>query len=256
MDTPKRDNASPDYYPERNLGPADNGGVHTNSGLPNLAFYLLSAGGKHPRNKTPFTVPSIGIEKAGAIFQRALTTKFTQNTNMAQARTLTEQAAQELYPATCAATAVGLAWATVGVGGPAPTDAVPPTVAITSPAEGERVTAGFQVQVTSADDKCIQKVELLIDGAVVQTLTAAPYTFTSSATLAAGAHTIEVRSYDAFNQATATANVKVGGTGTGPGGGDGDGGDTDVTGGCNTTGGAGGGLLLCLAFLLVGRRRR
>jgi MYXO-CTERM domain-containing protein len=256
MHSPTLDTQSPDYYPERYTGTADNGGVHLNSGLPNLTFYLLAAGGKHPRNKTTINVPSIGIDKAGAIFQRALTTKFGPNTNMAQARTLTEQAALELYPASCAATAVGLAWAAVGVGGPAPTDVTAPTVAITSPASGAKVSAGFTVEVNTTDDKCINKVELLIDGVVAQTLTAPPYTFTTAATLANGAHTLEVRSYDALNQATASANVTVGGGGNGGGDGDGDA-DSELTGGCNVGGQAGGGfLLLGLAALLRLRRRR
>lgn len=264
MSNPTKDGNSPDYYPERFTGTADNGGVHLNSGLPNLAFYLLSAGGKHPRAKTALTVPAIGIDKAGAIFQRALTTKFTLNTNLAQARTLTEQAAQELYPGTCATAAVGLAWATVGVGGAAPADAVPPAVAITSPATGAKVTPGFQVQVTSTDNSCISKVELVVDGTVAQTLTAAPYTFTTSASLAAGAHMIEVRSYDSVNQATATAMVTVGGGGNGTGKGDGTGnglggGDdsNDVTGGCNAGGAGGAGTCgLLLAGLALARRRR
>jgi len=258
MDSPTKDGSSPDFYPERYVGPDDFGGVHSNSGLPNLAFYLLSAGGKHPRAKTPFTVPGVGMDKSGAIFQRALTTKFTTNTNMAQARTLTEQSAQELYPGTCAKTSVALAWATVGVGA-APTDAVPPTVAITSPASGARVTAGFQVQVTTADDQCIQKVELLVDGTVAQTLTAAPFTFTTDAGLASGSHMIQVKTYDAFNQAVANSMVTVSGGGTGGGTGNGDGGgdvSNDVTGGCNT-GGGGLGLGLGLGLLgLVLRRRR
>jgi uncharacterized protein (TIGR03382 family) len=241
---------SRDYYPERYTGTEDFGGVHLNSGIPNLTFYLLSAGGRHPRSKTAVTVPGIGIEQAGAIFQRALTTKFTLNTNMAQARTLTEQAAQELYPGSCARAAVGLAWATVGVGTP-PTDAVPPTVSIASPANGARVTPGFQIQVNAADDQCIHKVELLVDGAVTQTLTAAPFTFTADAALASGTHTIEVKSYDAFNQATASATVTIGG-GTGPGG------EDDVTGGCATGGGRGatGTLALMLATMFALRRRR
>lgn len=254
MNSPSLDTRSPDFYAERYVGPDDNGGVHINSGLPNLTFYLLSVGGKHPRNKTTINVPSIGIDKAGAIFQRALTTKFGPNTNMAQARTLTEQTAQELYPGSCAATAVGLAWAAVGVGGPAPTDAVAPTVAITAPAAGAKVAAGFSVEVNTTDDKCISKVELLVDGAVVQTLTAAPFTFTAPATLTKGAHTLEVRSYDALNSSTTMSTVNVSGGGTG--GGDGDG-DSELTGGCNAGNQAGGGfLLLGLAALLRFRRRR
>ena len=260
MDTPAKDGVSPDFYPDRYIGPDDFGGVHSNSGLANLSFYLLSAGGKHPRAKTTFTVPGVGIAKAGAIYQRALTTKFTPNTTMAQARTLIETAAGELYPGTCAKLSAALAWATIGVG-TAPTDAVPPTVAITSPATGTKVTPGFQVQATAADDQCISKVELLIDGAVAQTLTAAPFTFTTDANLATGMHTIQVKSYDAFNQATANSMVTVGGGGAGTGGGNGGGNDApsnDVVGGC-TTGGGNGGLGLGLGLGLLGlvlRRRR
>ncbi len=252
MASPSLDTVSPDFYPERYVGPDDNGGVHINSGLPNLTFYLLSTGGKHPRSKTALTVPGIGIDKAGAIFQRALTTKFTTTTTLAQARTLTEQAAVELYPGTCAPAAVGLAWATVGVGGAAPTDATPPTVAITTPATGAKVAAGFEIQVATTDEQCIHKVELVIDGVVAQTLTAAPFTFAAPSTLAAGSHTIEVRSYDALNKSTATSTVTLGGKGTG--GGDGE--DTEISGGCNVAGNGGAtGLLLGLALLLRRRRR-
>ncbi|HWU86061.1 MAG TPA: M4 family metallopeptidase [Kofleriaceae bacterium] len=262
MASPTRDGQSPDYYPERYTGTQDNGGVHLNSGLANLAFYLLSTGGKHPRAKTALTVPAVGIEKAGAIFQRALTQGyFTANTNFAQARTGSEQAAQDLYPGTCAKSAVSLAWATVGVGGPAPTDAVPPTVAIASPANGARVASGFQVQVNTTDDQCINKVELLIDGTVAQTLTAAPFNFTTDASLASGSHMIEVKSYDAFNQSTASAMITVGGGGNGNGNGNGgnnQGSENDVTGGCATGGGATGtlALLLAAAFALRPRRAR
>ncbi|MEZ4359042.1 MAG: M4 family metallopeptidase [Kofleriaceae bacterium] len=257
MHSPTLDTRSPDYYPERFTGTADNGGVHLNSGLPNLAFYLLSQGGKHPRAKTTNTVPALGIDKAGAIFQRALTTKFTANTNMAQARTLTQQTAAELYPGTCAAIAVDAAWAAVGVGGPAPTDAVAPTAQITAPAADAKVDAGFAVEATVTDDTCVHKVELWIDGTLAQTLTAAPYSFTTDTNLAAGAHTVELRAYDAFNVTSSTANVTIGGKGNGGGGGgDGDGDNSTLTGGCSTGGTSGGGLLLGLALVLGLRRRR
>jgi Zn-dependent metalloprotease len=273
MQSPTLDNNSADYYPERFTGTGDNGGVHLNSGLPNLAFYLLSVGGKHPRAKTTVTVPPIGIDKAGAIFQRALTTKFTANTNMAQARTLTEATALEMYPGSCAKTAVAAAWAAVGVGGPAPTDTVPPTLTISSPAADARVNPGFQVEVATADDQCINKVELVIDGVVAQTLTAAPFTFTTNSSLAAGDHAIEVRSYDAFNRVTASRNVKVGSDGGGNNGGgnngggnngggnngsgsDSDGGAESLSGGCSAASGSGSGLLLGLALVLGLRRRR
>ncbi len=64
MSNPTLDGQSRDYYPERYTGPGDNEGVHLNSGIANLAFYLLVAGGHHPRNKTTLTVPAIGMDKA------------------------------------------------------------------------------------------------------------------------------------------------------------------------------------------------
>lgn len=256
MDNPTRDGYSPDNYAERLQITQDNGGVHGNSGISNLAFYLLAQGGKHPRNKTNIVVPAIGLEVAGEIFHRALTTKMTPNTNFAQARTAIEQAAQELYPSSCAKPAISLAFAAVGVGQPPAPDTTAPAVAITSPANNAKVSAGFQVQVDTTDDQCINKVELLVDGAVVQTLTAAPYTFTAPS-LAAGSHDLVVKSYDTANQAVSgTVRVNLGGGGNGGGGGDGSG-SNDITGGCNTGGGSGSLALvmLGLGFVVVRRRR-
>jgi uncharacterized protein (TIGR03382 family) len=118
--------------------------------------------------------------------------------------------------------------------------------------------AGFQVKVNTSDDQCIHKVELLIDGTVAQTLTAAPFDFTTDAALAKGSHTIQVKSYDALNQAAASATITIGGGGNGNGGGDGDGDTTDVTGGCSTGGSHGttGTLALLVATVFALRRRR
>ena len=105
--------------------------VHFSSGIANLFYYLLTEGGPHPRAKTPYTVIGVGIDKAEHIWYRALTHYFTMNTNFAQARTATEQAATELFPGVTK-TVVSMAWATVGVG-TAPIDTSPPTVKITAP---------------------------------------------------------------------------------------------------------------------------
>ena len=45
MNNPTLDGRSSDYYPTRYMGLADNGGVHGNSGIANLAFALLTTGG-------------------------------------------------------------------------------------------------------------------------------------------------------------------------------------------------------------------
>ena len=38
----------PDHYSELFTGPDDNGGVHINSGIPNLAYFLAVNGGANP----------------------------------------------------------------------------------------------------------------------------------------------------------------------------------------------------------------
>ncbi|WP_057831404.1 M4 family metallopeptidase [Colwellia sp. TT2012] len=121
MNNPTKDGYSKDWWPERipyvsnpNNG-NDQGGVHGNSGIANLAYVLLVDGGTHPRNKSTAQVPSIGMAKSENIFYRALTTYMNQNTNFSGARTATAQAAQDLYGATEKA-AVECAWGAVGVG--------------------------------------------------------------------------------------------------------------------------------------------
>jgi MYXO-CTERM domain-containing protein len=152
-------------------------------------------------------------------------------------------------------------------------DAIVPTVAITSPANGDEVPPGFQITVDASDDQGITSVELYIDGTLLDTLTAPPYVFGTNSTLSIGAHNIETRAYDAKNVATSQIDVTIaigapepqpgddddddddtgpGGNGAQPGSGG------DLTGGCST-GGAGSGL--GLAFLGLGlvfavRRRR
>lgn len=249
---------SRDFYADRYTGNQDNGGVHLNSGIANLAFQLLVAGGTHPRHKTTFTVPAIGIEHGGAIFERALTHGyFTSGTKFAQARTATEQAAMDLYPGSADITAVSVAWAAVGVGAPpAGVDVTPPTVAITSPAEGATVTPGFAVDVTASDDVGVTRVELAVDGAMVASSTTAPYQFTTDAGLAAGAHTVKATAFDTSNQASASVTVTIDVSTQPPNGNDPDG--KDDTGCCSSSRrtGVSSALLAMMTAVLLGRRRR
>lgn len=121
MNNPTQDGYSTDWYPDRipfvsNPNSSnDQGGVHGNSGIANLAFQLVVDGGSHPRGKSTATVPSIGLTKAEQIFYRALNTYMSSGTDFFGARTATEQAAVDLYGST-EATAVETAWCAVGVG--------------------------------------------------------------------------------------------------------------------------------------------
>ncbi|MEW5877482.1 MAG: M4 family metallopeptidase [Acidobacteriota bacterium] len=125
MNNPTADGYSKDYYPERlyayNCTPSSSNdycGVHGNSGIANLAFYLMVSGGSHPRAKTSIAVTSIGLSRAEQIFYRALTVYLTSSSTYVGARNATAQAATDLYGSTYA-TYVHQAWDAVGVpGGP------------------------------------------------------------------------------------------------------------------------------------------
>ena len=121
MNNPTADGVSKDYYPERiPAGGTDNGGVHLNSGIANLAFYLMSQGGKHPRSKTAIQVSGIGMEKAARIFYLTNTTPMLLATsaNFQAARNATAHVAQLLY-GRCSAEwlSVQRAWDAVAVPG-------------------------------------------------------------------------------------------------------------------------------------------
>ena len=108
---------SRDHYDSRYLGNQDNGGVHINSGIANLAFVLLTEGGTHPRNKTDVEVVGVGIENSAQIFYRALTNYMGRNTNFAQGRAAFEQAAADLHGEESSEVySVREAFAAVGVG--------------------------------------------------------------------------------------------------------------------------------------------
>lgn len=101
-------------------GTADYGGVHTNSGVQNFWFYLLSEGGTGINdNGDTYSVQGIGIESAGAIVFRSLTNYLNANSEYADARAGSIQAATDLFGG-CSAelAAVTNAWYAVGVGGP------------------------------------------------------------------------------------------------------------------------------------------
>ncbi len=115
MSDPTRDTASKDHYGDYTTELDDNGGVHTNSGIPNLAFYLLSAGGTHPRGKTYIPVSGISISKAASIWYDALTNYMDPDESMHQARASTLLAAFDRYDH-AELSQVANAWAAVGVG--------------------------------------------------------------------------------------------------------------------------------------------
>lgn len=99
-------------------GSGDHGGVHTNSGVLNYWFYLLSQGGSGTNDKgNAFSVSSIGIDKAARIAFRTLTVYLTSNSTYADARTFGIQSAEDLF-GVCSPEAIATtnAWHAVGLG--------------------------------------------------------------------------------------------------------------------------------------------
>ncbi|MEJ5104423.1 M4 family metallopeptidase [Chryseobacterium sp. MYb328] len=94
-------------------------GVHTNSGVLNFWYYLLVTGGTGTNdNGFAYNVSGIGLDKAGAIAYRTLTTYLTSTSTYANTRTYSLQAAADLYGAgSNEVIQVTNAWNAVGVGG-------------------------------------------------------------------------------------------------------------------------------------------
>jgi bacillolysin len=106
----------PDHYSVRYTGTADNGGVHTNSGIANHAFYLAIEGGTHRLGARVTGVGAANREQIERVFYRGFTMYLVPSSNFAAARAATIQAARDLYPTNAAVVdAVTQAWTAVGV---------------------------------------------------------------------------------------------------------------------------------------------
>jgi bacillolysin len=119
MSNPKAE-GQPDTYKGTNwyAGTADNGGVHTNSGVLNHWFYILTMGKTGTNDKgSSYSVTGIGIDKAAKIAFRLESVYLTSNSTYANATTYGIQAAVDLYGAGSAeAIATQNAWYAVGLG--------------------------------------------------------------------------------------------------------------------------------------------
>jgi bacillolysin len=121
MSDPAED-GDPDYYTERYTGKKDSGGVHSNSGIPNHAYYLVVNGGRnagegqkdHPPHTGP-EVTGIGLPAAEQIFYEGFTS-LPSTATMSQARQATVTAAEAIYGVgSQQADSTADAWEAVGV---------------------------------------------------------------------------------------------------------------------------------------------
>ena len=94
-----------------------------------------------------------------------------------------------------------------------PTDLQPPTVTITSPANGTHVTGTIAVTANATDNVSVSKVELFVDGTLIGTDTTAPYSISWNAdSVPSGNHVLLVKAHDPTdNIGTAQITVNTGG---------------------------------------------
>jgi vibriolysin len=111
MNDPAMDGASQDFW-TTGTGNVD---VHYSSGIANLAFYLLSQGGVHPRGKSTVVVTGIGMEKAIRVFYALNVNYLTPSSNFLAAANASMTAATELGYDEAVRNSVADAWRAVGV---------------------------------------------------------------------------------------------------------------------------------------------
>ncbi len=152
------EDADPDHYGEFIVTTDDNGGVHSNSGIPNHAYYLLVNGGQNAgcddvgsnghthTADCDVTVSGIGLADAERIFFLGFTA-LPSNAIMCDAREATEAAAsvlsgpgsQQAQSTTDAWLAVGLTDVACGLATPTPTPAPTPTPTPPPDSDGDGV---------------------------------------------------------------------------------------------------------------------
>lgn len=119
-------NGQPKYYKGVNWYPLsaspsstnDYGGVHTNSGVQNYWYYLITNGSKGTNEKgNTFAIDTLGFTKAAKIAYRTLTVYLTTNSTFADARTFSIVSATDLF-GNCSKEVIAVtnAWWVCGVG--------------------------------------------------------------------------------------------------------------------------------------------
>jgi hypothetical protein len=89
-------------------------------------------------------------------------------------------------------------------------DTTPPSITISSPADGSRVSGNLSVTVNAADNTKVVRVELYADGVLVSASSSAPFTTKwNTRKVAAGAHTLQCRAYDAVGNSSFSQVVTV-----------------------------------------------
>jgi len=89
-------------------------------------------------------------------------------------------------------------------------DTTPPTVSITAPAAGATITGTATVTASASDNVGVTSVEFYVDGALKNTDSASPWSWSWDSTTASnGSHSLTARAYDAAGNNTTSTAVSV-----------------------------------------------
>ena len=89
-------------------------------------------------------------------------------------------------------------------------DSTPPSITISSPTDGSRVSVNLPVYVNTSDNVKVVRVELYADGVLVASSSSAPFTTKwNTKKIPAGAHNLQCRAYDAAGNSGVSQVVNV-----------------------------------------------
>ena len=94
------------------------------------------------------------------------------------------------------------------------TDQAAPTVALTSPTNGQTVTGTVNLTATASDASGIARVDFLVNGGVVGSSTTSPYTYAWDSTTVNGTASIAARAVDTAGNTSTSASALVTATNT------------------------------------------
>lgn len=184
-------------------------GVHTNSGVMNHWFYILSIG-KSGTNDigNAFNVTGITIDKAAKIAYRTEANYLSANSTFANARTGSIQSAIDLYGAgTPEVIATTNAWYAVGVGAAyaGSTDTTAPSTPASLAASGTTASSTNLTWTASTDNVAVTGYNVYRGTTLLAAVTTTNYV--ASGLTASTAYTFSVKAKDAANNLSASSNV-------------------------------------------------
>ncbi len=216
MSNPKTE-AQPDtyggtYWINPNCTPTqtnDYCGVHTNSGVLNHWFYILTDG-KTGTNDigSSYSITGIGIDKAAKIAYRTESVYLTANSTYANARTYGIQSAIDLFGANSAEViATTNAFYAVGIGAAyaGPADTVAPSAPTALSASGTTTTTTSLSWTASTDNVAVTGYNVYQGTTLLGTTTTTSYNVTGLTS--ATTYSFSVKAKDAAGNLSASSNV-------------------------------------------------